>query len=151
VAGYEETIRPFAESVLEPGEELRGACVASQQTTFRGWMVLIAVTEDRLVVQRLKKAKQLEAEGPPLRLGPTDIVAAKTGSSGDEFANPTIAVVEALAITLQIKTTAGEKLKLMISRGGAGNLGRMGGGETQAAGVAALGHWFQRAGAGGAT
>jgi hypothetical protein len=150
VAEYEAMIRPFAESVLAPGDELQGACVASQQTTFRGWMVLIAVTEDTLIVQRLKRAKQLEADGEPLRLGPADIAAAKTGSSGDEFANPTIAVVDALAVTLKLKTTAGEKLKLMISRGGAGNLGRMGGGETQAEGVAALGHWFQRAGGGAA-
>ena len=38
-------LRPFAESVLEPGEESLGTCIASQQTTFRGWMVAIVVTD----------------------------------------------------------------------------------------------------------
>jgi len=34
----------------------------------------------------------------------------------------------------------------MISRGGEGTLGRMGGGQAQSEGVEALGHWFQRNG-----
>jgi hypothetical protein len=144
MSDFEAMLRPFAESILEPGEELLGTCIASQQTTFRGWMVAIAVTDRQLVLQRLKKSKQLEADGEPLRLGAADIADAKTGSSGDEFANPTIAVVEALAITLQLKTTDGQKLKLMISRGGEGTLGRMGGGQTQSEGVEALGQWFRR-------
>ena len=148
MSDFEAMLRPFAESVLEPGEELLGTCIASQQTTFRGWMVVIAVTDRYLVLQRLKKSKELEADGEPLRLAAADIADAKTGSSGDEFANPTIAVVEALAVTLQLKTTDGQKLKLMISRGGEGTLGRMGGGQTQSEGVEALGQWFRRNGGG---
>jgi hypothetical protein len=144
VSDFEAMLRPFAESVLEPGEELLGTCIASQQTTFRGWMVVIAVTDRHLVLQRLKKSKQLEADGEPLRLAAADIASAKTGSTGDEFANPTIAVVDALAVNLRLQTTDGQKLKLMISRGGEGTLGRMGGGQTQSEGVEALGQWFRR-------
>ena len=141
---FEAMLRPFAESVLEPGEELRGTCIASQQTTFRGWMVAVVITDDRLVLQRLRKSKELEADGPPLRLAASDIVSAKTGSTGDEFANPSIAVVDALAVNLRLRTADGQKLKLMISRGGEGTIGRMGGGQTQSEGVEALGHWFRR-------
>ncbi len=146
MSDFEDMMRPFAESVVGPGEELFGACVASQQTTFRGWMAMIAVTDRHLIVQRLKKSKQLEADGEPLRLAAADIASAKTGSTGDEFANPTIAVVDALAVTLRLRTTDGQKLKLMISRGGEGALGRMGGGQMQSDGVAALGEWFRRNG-----
>jgi hypothetical protein len=39
VSDFEAMLRPLAESVLEPGEELLGTCIASQQTTFRGWVV----------------------------------------------------------------------------------------------------------------
>lgn len=146
MSDFEAMLRPFAESVLEPGEELLGTCIASQQTTFRGWMVVVAVTDRHLVLQRLKKSKQLEADGEPLRLAAADIAGAKTGSTGDEFANPTIAVVDALAVNLRLKTSDGQKLKLMISRGGEGTLGRMGGGQTQSEGVEALGQWFRRNG-----
>jgi hypothetical protein len=141
---FESMLRPFAESVLEPGEVALGTCIASQQKTFSGWMVAIVVTDELLILQRLKKSKQLEADGPPLRLAASDIASAKTGSTGDEFANPTIAVVGALAVTLRLQTSDGQKLKLMISRGGEGTIGRMGGGQTQSEGVEALGHWFRR-------
>jgi hypothetical protein len=144
MSDFEAMLRPFAESILEPGEEALGTCIASQQTTFRGWMVAIVVTDRILILQRLKKSKQLEADGLPLRLAAADIASAKTGSTGDEFANPTIAVVDALAITLRLKTNDGQKLKLMISRGGEGTIGRMGGGQTQSDGVEELGHWFRR-------
>jgi len=38
-------------------------------------MVAIVVTDRHLVLQRLKKSKQLEADGPPLRLAAADIAA----------------------------------------------------------------------------
>jgi hypothetical protein len=144
LSDFEAQLLPFAESLLGPGERLEGTCIASQQTTFRGWMVAIAVTAETLILQRLKKSKTLEADGSRLRLGLADVVSAKAGSTGDELANPTIAIVDALAVQLRLKTSDGEKIKLMISRGGDSALGRMGGGETQRAGVEALGHWFER-------
>ena len=47
-------------------------------------------------------------------------------------------------MTLKPKTTDGEKLKLMMIRGGEGLLGGLGGGETQRQGVEALADWFAR-------
>lgn len=50
------------------------------------------------------------------------------------------------AVKLTLKTTAGEKLKLMFMRAeGEGLMAKLGGGEGQRAGVEALGQWFQRA------
>jgi hypothetical protein len=147
MSDFEAMLRPFAESVVGPDEQVLGTCIASQQTTFRGWMVAIVVTDRHLILQRLKKSKELEADGDPLRLAAADIASAKTGATGDEFANPSIVVVDALSINLRLRTTDGQKLKLMIMRGGEGAIARMGGGQTQSEGVEALGNWFRRNGA----
>ena len=45
------------------------------------------------------------------------------------------------AVTLKLKTTDGEKLKLMMMRG-RGRSGGLGGGEDQRTGFEALGAWF---------
>ena len=48
---------------------------------------------------------------------------------------------------LTMKTTAGEKLKLMLMRAdGGGMTAALGGGAGQRQGVEALGRWFERAG-----
>lgn len=47
------------------------------------------------------------------------------------------------SVALKIRTTDGEKLKLMMMRG-EGTLGSLGGGETQRQGVQAIGEWFSR-------
>ena len=47
----EARVRPAIERQLEAGEELRGVCVATQQSTFRGRMVVIGVTPGRLLLQ----------------------------------------------------------------------------------------------------
>ena len=51
------------------------------------------------------------------------------------------AIMDGVAVTLKLRTTDGEKLKLMLMRG-SGPLGGLGGGETQRQGVEALGTWF---------
>ena len=55
MADLESKLRPVAESLLAPGETLLGTCVATQQKTFKGWMVAIVVTPDRLVLQKLTR------------------------------------------------------------------------------------------------
>ena len=44
---------------------------------------------------------------------------------------------------LEIRTTDGEKLKLMLMRGEGKILGGLGGGETQRRGLEALAEWFR--------
>jgi hypothetical protein len=53
-----------------------------------------------------------------------------------------MAILDQAAVTLQLRTTGGEKLKLMLMRGGSGMLGALGGGESQEAGLKALSEWF---------
>ena len=52
--------------------------------------------------------------------------------------------LDATAVTLKLRLTGGDKLKLMMMRG-TGMLGRLGGGETQQEGVQALAGWFTQA------
>jgi hypothetical protein len=142
------SLTPFAATLVDPGETLLGACVGSRQSTFKGWMVVIAVTEERLLVQRMKRSRKFEAEGPPLALTGSDIAAATIGGSGNEFLSPSVAIVDAASVRLTLKTTAGEKIKLMIGRGGDSFFGELGGGEVQRDGLRALGEWFERQGPG---
>jgi len=51
------------------------------------------------------------------------------------------AVADGAGVTLKLKTTDGEKLKLMMMRG-TGPLGGLGVGEDQRRGVEAVGGWF---------
>ena len=51
--------------------------------------------------------------------------------------------MDGAAVTLKIRTTDGDKLKLMMMRG-TGVLGKLGGGETQRRGLEALAAWFRQ-------
>lgn len=133
-------LEPFARSLLDPGEELLGACIASQQRRMRGWMVAIAIADERLVLQRVARKRGFAAEGEPLSLRPEDIASARAGGAGTWGASPTAAIMDRAAIELKIRTADGEKLKLMLMRKGA-VLGS--GGQIQAEGVEALARWFE--------
>jgi hypothetical protein len=134
-----EKLRPVLEPALRPGEELQGVLVASQQSALRGRMVGIGVTADRLLIQPL--TRKFEPSEKAISLTPDQIADAKATGAGDEWFNVTAAVMDGSAVTLRLKTTDGEKLKLMMMRG-EGVLGRLGGGETQRQGIEALAGWF---------
>lgn len=140
----ETELQPLAESLIDPGETVLGACVASQQSRFKGWMVAVVVTEDRLIIQRLGKSKSLEPDGPPLVLTGDDIESARAGAGGAWGAAPTSSIMDAASVQLKLKTTSGEKLKLMMMSGEGPLFGTLGGGEIQSTGVQAIGAWFER-------
>ena len=48
-------LEPVIEALLEPGEELRGTCVASEVGVLRGRQVAIGVTDRRLLVQGMDR------------------------------------------------------------------------------------------------
>jgi hypothetical protein len=129
-----------AESLLAPGETLLGTCIATQQKTFKGWMVAIVVTGERLVLQKL--TRKFEPDGEPLALTRSDIASASAGGGGGLGADPSALVLDGVATMLVIRTTGGEKLKLRMMDGGPGALGGLGGGEIQEQGVSALAAWF---------
>jgi hypothetical protein len=128
---------------LDPDEELRGTVVASRQKTFSGGAVVIGVTDRRLLIQPLDMRGQ--PKGDSLALTAQDIASASAGGAGDDLWNVYASFMSEAAVTLKLRTTGGEKFKLMLMRGGSGMLGRLGGGDAQEAGVKALGEWFGRA------
>ena len=144
MADLASELEPFAAAMIGPDEELLGACIASRQSGMKGWMVAIAVTEERLLIQRLQRSKTFAADGPPLELTAADIAAARAGRGGSWGATPTAEIMDAASVQLKLKTTAGEKLKLMMMRGEGALFEESGGGEIQARGVRALGEWFER-------
>lgn len=147
MADLESELRPLAESLVAEhaaGGELLGACVATQQKTFSGWMVAIAVTPERLILQRVAKGLPFAAEGQPTVLTATEIATAKASGAGGEWWNATAPIMDMAAVRLELKTTGGERIKLMLMRGEGAVLGKLGGGEIQRSGVQALGEWFAR-------
>ena len=134
-----ERLRVALEHRLDPGETLRGVCIATQQSMFKGRAVAIGVTEGRLIVQGL--TRRLEPDGEPEVLTPETISEAKADGAGGGWPQVTAAIMDGTAVTLKLKTTAGEKLKLTMMRG-SGPLGKLGGGDDQRQGVEALGAWF---------
>lgn len=142
MADLDSRYRPHLESLLGPGEELRGLCVASQQKgLFKGGAVVLGVTERRLIVQPL--SRRGEPEGEPESLTPQDITSAKAGGAGGDWWNVYAGIMDHAAVQLEIHNAAGRKLKLMMMRGEGGMLGKLGGGEPQRRGIEALAEWFR--------
>jgi hypothetical protein len=139
VAGLGEKLGPLAAGLVEPGEEIRGCCLATRQKGIRGWMTAIVVTDRRLVLQKLTRG--FEPDGDPASLPPQRVAAAKAEGGAGDWMQLGTALVDRLALTLKIETSDGEKLKLRLMRG-EGPFQSVGGGEAQSAGVAALGEWF---------
>ncbi len=141
MADLGEKLRPVAQSLLDPGEELLACCVATQSGLFKGRMVAIVVADGRLVVQGM--SRRFEPDGEPLSLPPERIAAASAEGGGGGWPEIGAAIMDGASVALKLRTVEGEKLKLLMMRGD-GPLGGLGGGETQRQGVQALGEWFAR-------
>ena len=132
---------PVLADQLEAGEELRGLCVASQQKSmFKGGAVAIGVTDRRLLVQPLDRRGDPDGNGDSI--APEQVASAKAGGAGGGWWSVTTGIRDHAAVRLEIKKTDGEKLKVMLMRGGGKILGGLGGGETQRRGLEALAGWF---------
>lgn len=127
------------EGLLEPGEQMQGACVASQVGLLKGRQVALGVTDRRLIVQGMNR--KFEAAGEATSLPPERLARVSADGAGGGWMTVSAAVMDGAAVTLKLKTTDGEKLKLMLMRG-TGPLGGLGGGETQREGVEALAAWL---------
>lgn len=139
MADLDSKLRPVVEALLEPGEGLRGVCVATQASLFKGRQVALAVTDRRLLVQGM--TRKFEPDGEAISLPPERIAKADAEGAGGGWMQVGAAIMDGAAVTLKLRTTDGEKLKLMLMRG-TGPLGGLGGGETQRQGLEALGAWF---------
>jgi hypothetical protein len=132
-------LRPVAEALLEPGEELRGVLVATQVGMFKGRQVVVGVADGRVVVQGMNR--RFEPVGDAIALPPERIAAVSADGTGGGWVNIGAAIMDGAAVTLKLRTVDGVKLKLMMMRS-TGPLGALGGGETQRQGVEALAAWF---------
>ena len=142
MADLDSKYRPLLEAKLEGGEDLRGLCIASQQKgMFSGASAVIGVTGRRLLVQSLDRRG--DPDGEPLGIAPGEVASVKAGGAGGGWINVSTVILDHAAVRLEIRTTGGEKLKLMLMRGEGRILGGLGGGEPQRQGLEALAEWFR--------
>jgi hypothetical protein len=142
---FHDRVKPHLESLLEPGEELRGFVAATQRSTFKGRLVALAATDRRLIVLPLDR--KIEPKGDPISITPEQVADAKAGAASGGWWTPTSDIMDRAAERLKVKTTGGETLKLMMMRGeGLGPLGGLGGGEQQQTGLQAVAGWFAELG-----
>jgi hypothetical protein len=134
-----DRLRGALAPALEPGETLRGACVATRTGLFKGRQVAIGVTDGRLIVQGMNR--KFEPDGEPNSLPPERIANASAEGAGGGWPEIGASIMHNAAVTLKLRTSDGEKLKLTMMRG-TGPLGGLGGGDDQRRGVEALGTWF---------
>lgn len=109
---------------------------------FKGGAVVLAVTDRRLLVQPLNRRG--DPDGEPLSVTADQIKSAKAGPAGGGWINVDMAILDHAAVRLEVHTTSGEKLKLMLMRGEGKLLGGLSGGEAQRQGLEALAEWFSR-------
>ena len=138
MADIKEKIGPVVDALLEPGETLEGMCVGSQSGFMSSKFVVIAATDRRLIVQETDRKQR--PKGEPVSITPDQLAGA---SSGRFMGEGTAGIMNATSQKLTVKTSDGQKLKLMMAKGG-GPLGGLMGGETQEQGVRALNAWLER-------
>ena len=144
MADLDSKYRPRLVSELEPSEDLRGICVASQQKgMFKGGAVVLGTTDRRLLIQPLDRRG--DPDGPVQSIAPGQVASAKAGGAGGGWWSVPTGILDHAAVRLEIRITDGEKLKLMLMRGEGKLLGKLGGGEPQRQGLEALAEWFRTA------
>ena len=85
-----------------------------------------------------------QPKGDAVSIPPDELDAFDAVGLGGEWYNAEPSMLENTALTVRMKTAHGQKLKLQMMRGGAGLLGRLGAGDGQQAGIAALATWVRR-------
>lgn len=134
-------VRPFIEARLVPGESLQGIAAAVQQKIFSGQLIAIGVTDLRLVLQAV--SRKTEAKGEPLIVANDSLASIELEGAADGWWTAPSALLNANALTLKLRLRDGQKLKLMMMKGGTGLMGSMSGGTSQEQGVLALAEWVR--------
>lgn len=134
-------VRPIIETRLAPGEPLKGIAAAVQQKLFSGQMIAIGVTDLRLVIQAVDR--HTKAKGEPLILTHKTLDSVELVGAADGWWTAPMALLNANALTLKLRMRDGQKMKLMLMKGGAGLMGSMSGGTSQEHGVLAIAEWIR--------
>jgi hypothetical protein len=133
--------RPLIEPLLEPGETLRGVAAAVHQKTFSGQLYALGVTERRLILQPVDR--HMAAKGDARPIAPEALESAKLDGAGGGWWSVPDSILDASALTLELRIRGGDKLKLMMMKGGTGMFAGLSGGESQQQGVLALADWMR--------
>lgn len=139
MADIKEKLWPALEPLLEEGETLEGMVVGSRSGFMSSKFVVIGVTPTRLIVQETDRKQN--PKGEPTIVAAGQLAGSKKGGFG--MGDVSDSIMNATSIKLTVKTAAGEKIKLMMAKGG-GPLGGLMGGATQKEGVQALQAWLER-------
>lgn len=138
-----ELVLPVLHPLLAEGEELRGWCLATEQTTFSGHTTVLGITDRRLLLQAVDR--KFRPKGDVLAIGSGELAAASADGAGAGWWTTTAAIMDSAALVLKLETTSGAKRKLTMMRGGGGMFGTLGGGEAQQQGIDALAEWLRAA------
>jgi hypothetical protein len=136
-----ELVVPIVQSLLAEGEQLRGWCLATEQSTFSGHTTIVAVTAQRVLLQAVDR--KFRPKDDPLSIRTGELTKASADGAGSAWWTATAVVMDAAALTVKLETTGGAKRKLTMMRGGDGMFGKLGGGEAQQQGIAALAEWLR--------
>ena len=139
-----ELVEPILQSIVADGGQLRGWCLATEQSAFSGHMSVVGVTDQRLLLQAVDR--KFRPKDAPLTIRPDELARVSSDGAGHGWWTATAGIMDAAALTLQLETTGGVKRKLTLMRGGTGGFGKLGGGEAQQQGIDALADWLRAAG-----
>jgi hypothetical protein len=138
-----DVVTPVLDALLNPGEQLRGWCLATEQTAFSGHTVILGVTDQRLVLQSVDR--KFRPRDDALSIRPDELARADADGAGGAWWTATAAIMDSAALKVKLETTTGAKRTLTMMRG-SGMFGKLGGGEAQQQGIDALAEWLRAAG-----
>jgi hypothetical protein len=131
---FVEQVTPLLQSRLDSGEILQGVLAAAEETLFKGGSrFAVGVTDRRMLLQPVDRRQQ--AKGEVRSISPEMLESVDV--------RPAPAALGASSVVVTFHTTDGQTLRLLVMNGGAGLLGKIGGGEAQREGVQALSAWLQ--------
>lgn len=142
MADFSEHARPTFMALLTPDETLRGIAAGAEQKKFGGTLYGVGVTDTRLILQPFDR--HMAAKGEPTVVTAEKIASVKLDGAGGGWRTAPNAILDASSVTLELRLTDGQKVKLMMMKGGGGLMGSLGGGASQETGVVALAEWLTR-------
>jgi len=138
-----EVVTPVLDALLTPGEQLRGWCLATEQSAFSGHTVILGVTDQRLLLQSVDR--KFRPKDDALSIRPDELAHADADGAGGAWWTATAAIMDSAALKVKLETTTGAKRTLTMMRG-TGMFGKLGGGEAQQEGIDAVAEWLRAAG-----
>lgn len=139
-AKLSEKLLPLAEASVHRGEELRGVVASTSAKLYGGKTYVIVVTDKRLVIR--PTSPTWEPMGPPISLHPEEIAEYEIRGMAERLLRGPLAGLSRGGFVLRMKTLDERPFELM-GWTGEGPFSRLGGGQPQSEGVAALRQWLE--------